>query len=107
MYPNGLDPGARRRRDRGRPDVGRARRARRGPSPGSTRVLELGIDRPGAGRSRRRDTVASSGKTTDVALAADAHGALWVAWVDGAGSWLERVVCRWQVATPPLRRRAR
>jgi hypothetical protein len=31
---------------------------------------------------------------SDVALAADAHGALWVAWVDAAGSWLERVLCR-------------
>ena len=63
------------------------------PEPGATRVLELGTIAPG-GAFAPRDILTAASKLTDVALAADRHGALWVAWVDAGGSWLERVVCR-------------
>jgi len=92
MYPNGLDPAAvASATEAGKTWVARVRP--QGPEPGSTRVLELGSIAP-EGAFVARDTVASSSKMTDAALAADAHGALWVAWVDAAGSWVERVVCR-------------
>jgi hypothetical protein len=92
MYPNGLDPAAvATATEAGRIWVARVRP--QGPEPGSTRVLEMGSITP-EGTFAARDVVASSSKMTDVALAADAHGALWAAWVDAAGSWLERVVCR-------------
>jgi hypothetical protein len=92
MYPNGLDPapvasvvdGAKTWVARVRPQS---------PEPGATRVLELGTIGSG-GAFAPRDILTAASKLTDVALAADRHGALWVAWLDGAGSWLERVVCR-------------
>jgi hypothetical protein len=92
MYPNGLDPapvasvvdGAKTWVARARPQS---------PEPGAVRVLELGTVDPG-GAFAPHDLLATASKLTDVALAADRHGALWVAWVDVAGSWLERVVCR-------------
>ena len=92
MYPNGLDPAAvASATEAGKTWVARVRP--QGPEPGSTRVLEMGAITP-EGAFAARDIVASSSKMSDVALAADAHGALWVAWVDAAGSWLERVLCR-------------
>lgn len=92
MYPNGLDPapvasvveGAKTWVVRVRPQS---------PEPGATRILELGSI-GASGTFAPRDVLAAASRLTDVALAADRTGALWVAWVDGAGSWLERVVCR-------------
>jgi hypothetical protein len=92
MYPNGLDPApVASAVDAGRTWVARVRP--QGPEPGSTRLLEMGSITP-EGAFAARDILASSSKMTDVALVADPHGALWVSWVDAAGSWLERVVCR-------------
>jgi hypothetical protein len=92
MYPNGLDPapvasaveGAKTWVARARPQS---------PEPGATRVLELGTVDPG-GTFAPHDMLATASRLTDLALAADRHGALWLAWVDAGGSWLERVVCR-------------
>jgi hypothetical protein len=92
MYPNGLDPApVASATEAGKTWVARVRP--QGPELGSTRVLEMGLITP-EGAFAARDVVASSGKMTDVALAADAHGTLWVTWVDAAGSWLERLACR-------------
>jgi len=92
MYPNGLDPApVASATEAGKTWVARVRP--QGPEVGSPRVLEVGLIAPD-GAFAARDVVASSSKMTDVALAADAHGTLWVAWVDAAGSWLERVACR-------------
>jgi hypothetical protein len=92
MYPNGLDPapiasaidGAKTWAVRVRPETS---------VPGCTRVLEVGLV-TGDGAFSERDVLTSAAKLTDAALAVDAKGALWVAWVDGTGSWLERVACR-------------
>jgi hypothetical protein len=92
MYPNGLDPAPVAAAVLGTTTwVARARP--RAPEPGSARIVELGTIE-GDGSFAARDTVSVSGKPMDVALAADAHGALWLAWVDGAGSWLERLTCK-------------
>ena len=92
MYPNGLDPApVASATEAGTTWVARVRPL--GAEVGSVRVLEMGHVTP-EGAFAARDVVASSSKMTDVALAPDAHGALWVAWVDAAGSWLERVSCR-------------
>jgi hypothetical protein len=93
MYPNGLDPspvaaGV----HAGTTWVARVRP--RAAEPGAPRVLELGT-LSAEGAFEARDVLPdASGKTTDVALLADPLGGVWVAWVDGTGSWLERVVCR-------------
>jgi hypothetical protein len=92
MYPNGLDPapvaavveGAKTWVARVRPQTA---------DPGATRVLEVGSV-GAAGAFSPRDVLVTAAKLTDVTLVADREGALWVAWVDGAGSWVERVVCR-------------
>jgi hypothetical protein len=92
MYPNGLDPApVAAASDGSKTWVARVRP--QGAELGSTRVLEMGVVTPEGGFAAR-DVLASASKMTDVALAADPHGALWVTWVDGAGSWLERVMCR-------------
>lgn len=92
MYPNGLDPApVAVAVEGGRTWVARARP--RGAEPGSARLVELGT--LGAdGAFSPRDVVTVTGKPTDVALVLDAHGAAWLAWVDGAGSWLERLACK-------------
>ncbi|HEX8791522.1 MAG TPA: hypothetical protein VF765_11275 [Polyangiaceae bacterium] len=91
MYPNGLDPA---------PVVAAvsgatswvARVLPRDASPGSSRVLELGVVEP-SGDFTLVSTVPTSGRPGDLALVADAQGSLWLAWVDGAGSWVERLQC--------------
>jgi hypothetical protein len=94
MYPNGLDPA---------PVVSVvdgsvtwvARVRPQGAEPGSPRVLELGVVGGADGVFASRGLLLTGApKLTDVALAADREGALWVSWVDGTGSWLERVACR-------------
>jgi hypothetical protein len=92
MYPNGLDPApVATAIEGGKTWVARVRP--QGSEPGSTRLLEMGVISPD-GAFLARDVVASAAKMTDVALAADPHGALWVSWVEGSGSWLQRQVCR-------------
>jgi hypothetical protein len=92
MYPNGLDPApVAMVIEGGQTWVARVRP--QGSEVGSTRVLEMGVVSP-EGAFVAKDVVASAAKMTDVALAADPHGALWVSWVEGSGSWLQRLVCR-------------
>jgi hypothetical protein len=92
MYPNGLDPApVAVAVEGGRTWVARVRP--RGAEPSSARLLELGTVGSDAAFTAH-DEVTVAGKPSDVALAIDAHGAAWVAWVDGSGSWLERLACR-------------
>lgn len=65
----------------------------RSSEPSSPRVLELGR-LVGAGVFATRSVLPTTGNPTDVALAVDPFGALWLAWLDGGGSWLERLLCR-------------
>jgi len=91
IYPNGIDPspiaataGARMWVVRARPQAA---------EPSSPRVLEVGdLDAEGAFASH--DTVAVSGAPTHVAAVADGRGGLWISWVDGSGSWIERLACK-------------
>lgn len=41
-----------------------------------------------------KEVIATSPKMTDVELVDDGWGALWIAWTDASGSWLERLRCR-------------
>jgi hypothetical protein len=94
MYPNGLDPAP----------VAAASGGARAPAtwvalvrpqvadPGSPRVLEIGELLP-TGVIAVRDTMPTTGNASDVALAVDGFGTLWLAWVDTAGSWIERLAC--------------
>jgi hypothetical protein len=92
MYPNGLDPAPVAAAARGgRTWVARVRP--RAADPSSSLVLELG-DLDADGGFVVRDVVATAGTPRDVALTHDAHGALWVAWVDTSGSWVERLACK-------------
>jgi hypothetical protein len=92
MYPNGLDPAPIAAAVSGG-KTWVARVLPQAAEPGAPRVLELGqIDAEGAFASR--GTLPTSGNASDVALAVDAAGALWIAWVDAAGAWLERLSCR-------------
>jgi hypothetical protein len=92
MYPNGLDPAPVAAAAQGkRTFVARVRPS--APEPGAPRVLELG-EVAGDGAFVPHDLVPTTGAASDVALAADAHGALWLAWVDTGGGWLERLACR-------------
>jgi hypothetical protein len=92
MYPNGVDPS---------PVAAAAHAsttwvARVRPSaaePGSPRELELGT-LPADGSFVPRHVLPTTGKITDVSLLPDAHGAVWVAWIDAGGSWLERLACK-------------
>jgi hypothetical protein len=95
IYPNGLDPApiAAAWSPGREPAVWVARVRPRSAEPSSPRVLELGpIDPNGAFAAR--DTEPTSGNPSDATLAMDAHGTLWLGWVDSAGSWLARMVCR-------------
>ncbi len=98
MYENGLDPAP----VAGATAAGHSWAARVVPhdaSPTSARQLELGSIDP-SGSFTPHEIVPTTGKPSDVSLTGDAHGALWLAWVDGGGSWLERLAC--PVASPPL-----
>jgi len=95
MYPNGLDPApvAAAIATRGGASTTWVALVRpRGPEVGSPRVLELGAVSP-EGAFEPREELPTDGNVSDVALAADASGALWVAWVDAGGTWLERLAC--------------
>jgi len=94
MYPNGLDPAPVASVSTGVADpvawVALVRPS--GPEPSSARVLELAELGPD-GALTARDVVPTTGNASDVVLATDAFGALWLGWVDGGGSWLERLAC--------------
>jgi hypothetical protein len=96
MYPNGLDPApiaAASGFAASSPMTWVARVRPQVAEPSSPRMLELGrVAQDGAFVPGH--VVATTGNATDVALATDRFGALWLAWVDGAGSWLERLSCR-------------
>jgi hypothetical protein len=92
MYPNGLDPasvasavaGARTWVARIRPEDASVR---------ASRVLEIG-DVSLEGAFTPRAVIPTADTPADLGLELDGHGALWLAWVDADGSWLERLVCR-------------
>jgi hypothetical protein len=92
MYPNGLDPapvaavaGAHTWVARVRPRVA---------DPASDRLLEVGeVSREGA-FDARQVIGGTSGAPREIALALDGHGALWLSWLDAAGSWIERLSCK-------------
>jgi hypothetical protein len=92
MYPNGLDPAPIAAVvDHGQSWVARIRPGTQ--LPASPRVLEIGtID--GGGAFEPAALIATNGSPSDVALTADAHGGLWAAWVDPAGSWGVRLACK-------------
>ena len=98
MYENGLDPAPVAAATAGG-HTWAARVVPRDATPGSARLLELGSI-GNSGEFTAHEIVPTTGKPSDVSLAGDAHGALWLAWVDGAGSWMERLVC--PVAATPL-----
>jgi len=94
MYPNGLDPAPVAAASSERGSVTWVARVRpRGTEPSSPRVLELGQIAPG-GVFATREVFPTTGDPTDVGVAVDSFGALWLAWVDSGGSWLERLLCR-------------
>jgi hypothetical protein len=91
MYPNGLDPAP----VAAAPGNGRTWVARVRPraAAGTLRDLELGeVDAEGG--FVPRDIVPTADSPSDVSLAIDGRGALWIAWLDSSGSWLERFACR-------------
>jgi hypothetical protein len=91
-YPNGLDP-APIAAATSHAATWIARIRPQNSAPGSQRELEIGelVD---ATSLSPRVVVQTTGSPSDVAIAVDAAGALWVAWLDAAGSWLERLACR-------------
>jgi hypothetical protein len=92
MYPNGLDPASVAVAARGA-GAWVARVRPQAAEPGSARVLELGeVDSEGAFTAR--DLIPTADLPGDVSLALGPRGDLWLAWVDGAGSWVERLACR-------------
>jgi hypothetical protein len=91
IYPNGLDPAPVAAAEAAH-EAWVARVLPQSAEPGARRVLELGrVDAQGT--FAPRDRVPTSGNATDVALAIDARGAVWVAWLDAAGAWIERLAC--------------
>ncbi len=91
MYPNGLDPAPvaaatgkhRTFATRVRPEAA---------DPTSHHVLELGqVDR--AGTFVSLGFVGTTGDPIDVTLIVDPHDAIWLGWLDAAGSWLEQWGC--------------
>ncbi|HEY5146387.1 MAG TPA: hypothetical protein VII82_06455, partial [Polyangiaceae bacterium] len=92
MYPNGLDPAAIASAGAaGHTWVARVRPE--AAAPGAARVLEVG-DLSADGIFTPRAVVPTADTPSDVSLVLDGHGTLWLGWVDAAGSWLERLICR-------------
>jgi hypothetical protein len=90
-YPNGLDP-ALVAATFGVTPIRVARVRPLEARPDSPRVLELGkLD--GAGAFTSQGFVQTEGTITSLAVAADSTGALWLAYTDGGGSWVERRAC--------------
>jgi len=90
-YPDGLDPAAIATVAVGsRIWVARVRPRERGL--GAPRLLEVG-ELATDGSFAGKHIVAGADGATDVALASDSRGALWIAWLDASGSWVERLGC--------------
>jgi hypothetical protein len=99
LYPNGLDPApvaaAMGLGSSGTVVTWVARVRPVTPDPASVRIIEVGEVKGGTFDFTARQVVlGSSGTVKDLALISDGHGALWLAWLDGAGSWLERLSCK-------------
>jgi len=92
LYPNGLDP-APTAAATSADSVWVARARPLTAEPHSERVIELG-QITSDGEFAARDIVATHGSPLAVALAVDARGAVWLGWLDAAGSWLDRLWCR-------------
>jgi hypothetical protein len=91
LYPDGLDPAVIATVAAGsRIWVARVRPRESGP--GAPRLLELG-ELETDGSFTEKHIVAGADGATDVALASDSRGALWIAWLDTSGSWVERLGC--------------
>lgn len=91
-YPNGLDPApVAVAVASGRTWVARVRPV--AAEPGAPRVVELGVLGTD-GTFAASGALPAGNKPSDLSLVIDAAGTQWVAWTDGAGSWLERVGCR-------------
>jgi hypothetical protein len=91
MYENGLDP-APVAATTAAGGSWAARVVPRDATPGASRVLELGSIHA-SGSFTAHEIIPTTGKPSDVSLVGDAMGALWLAWVDAGGSWLERLAC--------------
>ncbi len=91
MYPDGLDPApVATALSSTRLWLARVRPRQRGP--GSPRDLELG-ELKSDGSFAAKHIIGGAGGATGVSLASDSRGALWVAWVDPSGGWVERLSC--------------
>lgn len=90
-YPNGLDP-APIAATTGSTPVRVARLRPIDARPDSLRGVELGkLD--GDGEFAPYGLISTVGRVSALEVAADAAGALWIYYVDAAGSWLERRLC--------------
>ncbi|MGH7434066.1 MAG: hypothetical protein ACRENE_00155, partial [Polyangiaceae bacterium] len=99
IYPNGLDPAPVAAAVDTTPPGGGATWIARvrpvTPDPASVKVLEMGIVVPGSLQFVSRYIVpGTSGVIKEASLLADGRGGLWLSWLDGAGSWLERLACK-------------
>ncbi len=93
MYPNGLDPAPIAAASGPRtPSAWLALVRPQAAEPGSPHVLEIG-ELGANGAVILSGPLPTTGNPSDVALSVDASGALWLAWVDSAGSWIERLAC--------------
>jgi hypothetical protein len=92
IYPNGLEPAP----IAVAPGAGRlwtVRARPHGPDPASPIDIETGylsVD----GSFVSLDAFAATGRVQELAIAIDAQSALWVAWLDASGSWVQRSRCR-------------
>jgi hypothetical protein len=92
MYPNGLDP-ASVASGSGAERTWVARVRPETAAPAASHILELGALATD-GYFAPRALIPTGGAPADLALVLDGQGALWLAWVDASGSWLERLACR-------------
>ncbi len=91
MYPNGLDPApVAAASGGGRTWIARVRP--QAADPTAPHVLEL-CEAAADGALTPRDVIPTAASPGG-GLALGPHGELWLAWVDAAGSWLERLTCR-------------
>lgn len=92
LYPNGLDHSAiaATRGLEGMYAV-RVRPAERDPA--SPRVLEIGKLEPESGAFVSLGFIPTAGGVPYAAIEADRFGAVWIAYTDGSGTWLERRAC--------------
>jgi hypothetical protein len=99
IYPNGLDPAPVAAAMDPTPSGGGttwiARARPLAADPASAKILEIGEVAAGSLNFVPRYTVpGTSGVIKETSLLADGRGGLWLSWLDGAGSWLERLACK-------------